>query len=162
MEQSGHTIILAAHIDDFVIVCADRTTLDKFSTRLLDVFDGTYEGAIHTYLGCEIERDLIAGTTTLSQRHYAEDILRTYGAHTEPGIVFFGMSRKVLSFIVVGFLSMNDNSLSTILTFIMTRLDLAFPYSELSKDVQCPQPSHMSVSEHSRHCTYHLGINYHP
>ena len=117
MEQSGHTIILAAHIDDFVIVCADRTTLDKFSTRLLDVFDGTYEGAIHTYLGCEIERDLIAGTTILSQRHYAEDILRTYGAHTEPGIVFFGMSRKVLSFIVVGFLSMNHNSLSTILTF---------------------------------------------
>jgi len=48
--------------------------------RLLEVFDETYEGASHTYLGCEIERDLLAGTRTLSQRHYAEEILRTYDA----------------------------------------------------------------------------------
>ena len=42
------------------------------------VFDGTYKGAIHTYLSCEIGRDLIAGTTALPKRHYAEEILRTY------------------------------------------------------------------------------------
>jgi hypothetical protein len=36
-------------------------------------------GAIQTYLGCEIERDMSAGTTTLSQKHHAEDILLTYG-----------------------------------------------------------------------------------
>jgi hypothetical protein len=29
-QQNGHTIILKAHIDDFVIAYADRTTLDKF------------------------------------------------------------------------------------------------------------------------------------
>jgi hypothetical protein len=33
VQQNGHTIVLAAHIDDFVIACADRTTLDKFVTR---------------------------------------------------------------------------------------------------------------------------------
>ena len=50
MQQNGHTIIFAGHIDDFVIACADRATLDKFRARLLDVFDGTYEGAFHTYI----------------------------------------------------------------------------------------------------------------
>ena len=38
------------------------------------------EGAIDAYLGFEIERDLLAGTLTLSQKHYAEGILRTYDA----------------------------------------------------------------------------------
>jgi hypothetical protein len=41
--------------------------------------DRTTDGAIQTYLGCEIERDMSTGTTTLSHKHYAEDILRTYG-----------------------------------------------------------------------------------
>ena len=36
------------------------------------------EGAIDP--GFEIERDLLAGTITLSQKHYAEGILRTYDA----------------------------------------------------------------------------------
>ena len=52
-------ILLAAHIDDFIIACADRATLDAFRLRLLKAFAGTYEGAIQTYLGCEIERDLL-------------------------------------------------------------------------------------------------------
>ena len=38
------------------------------------------EGAIDAYLGFEIERDLLAGTITLSQKHCAEGILRTYDA----------------------------------------------------------------------------------
>ena len=66
------------HIDDFVIVCAHRPILDNFRSRLLEVFDGTYEGEIHTYLGCEITRDLDSGFTVLSHKHYAEEILRTF------------------------------------------------------------------------------------
>jgi hypothetical protein len=42
--QNGYNIVLASHIDDFVIVCAHRPTLDSFRSRLLEVFDGTYEG----------------------------------------------------------------------------------------------------------------------
>ncbi len=73
------TLVLTAHIDDFVIACVDSAALDNFHERLLDAFDSTHEAAIHTNLGCKIERDLIAGTTTLSQRYYAEEKLRTYG-----------------------------------------------------------------------------------
>ena len=45
----------------------------------LEAFSGTYEGDLQVYLGCKPERDLKAGTTILSQKHFTLDILRTYG-----------------------------------------------------------------------------------
>ena len=50
------------------------------ASGLLDAFEGTYEGALQHYLGCEVTRDMETrkGTTYLSQTHYAEEILRTY------------------------------------------------------------------------------------
>ena len=39
-------ILLWAHIDDFVIACANRRLLDGFRVRLLDAFEGTYEGLL--------------------------------------------------------------------------------------------------------------------
>ena len=75
----GHRILLGAHVDDFVIACANRPVLDAFRKRLLEAFEGTYEGPLEHYLGCEIAPDHIAGTTTLTQKHYAEEILRSYG-----------------------------------------------------------------------------------
>jgi len=75
----GHCILLRAHIDDFVLACTNQQVLDTFRKRLLDTFDGTYEGPLLHYFGCEIARDLVAGTTQLSQTHYAEEVLRTFG-----------------------------------------------------------------------------------
>ena len=66
------------HIDDFVIACANQQVLDGFRARLLDAFEGTNEGALQHYLGCEVTRDILKGTTYLSQTHYAKEILRTY------------------------------------------------------------------------------------
>ena len=39
-------ILLGAHIDDFVIACANRQLLDGFRVHLLNAFEGTYEGAL--------------------------------------------------------------------------------------------------------------------
>jgi len=75
----GHWILLCAHINDFVIACANQPVLDAFRKRLLEAFESTYEGHLEHYLGCEIARDPVAGTTTLSQKHYAEEILRSHG-----------------------------------------------------------------------------------
>jgi len=71
-------ILLGAHIDDFVITCANQQILDAFRVRLLDAFEGTYEGTLQHYLGCEMTHDMDKGTTYLSQTHYAKEILRTY------------------------------------------------------------------------------------
>ena len=53
--------------------------LGKFKNALLTRLDGTSEGAIRTYLGCEIEWNMHDGTTVFSQKRYGEDILRTFG-----------------------------------------------------------------------------------
>jgi hypothetical protein len=54
-------------------------SVDEFRTELLQRVEGTYEGVkVHTYLGCVILRDLEAGKTLSSQKHYAEDVLRTH------------------------------------------------------------------------------------
>ena len=47
-------ILPGAHINDFVIACANRQELDAFRVRLLDAFEGTYEGALQHYLRCEV------------------------------------------------------------------------------------------------------------
>jgi len=72
----GHQIVLSAHINDFIIACTNQPVLDNFRKRLVEAFEGSYEGPLNThYLGGEIARDHIPGTTTLSQKHYAEEIL---------------------------------------------------------------------------------------
>jgi len=75
----GYRIPLGAHIDDFVIACANRPVLDIFRKSLLEAFEGTYERPLKHYLGCEIASDHVAGTTIFSQKHYAKEILRSYG-----------------------------------------------------------------------------------
>ena len=37
-----HRILLGAHIDDFVIACANLPVLDAFRKRLLEAFEGTH------------------------------------------------------------------------------------------------------------------------
>jgi len=80
----GHRILLGAHIDDFVIACANRPVLDVFRKRLLEAFEGTYEGPFEHYLGFEIDGDPITGTTSVSQKHHAEEIVRSHGFWDNP------------------------------------------------------------------------------
>ena len=140
--KNGHAILITAHIDDLILACADRNTLDEFRCSLLERFEGTYEGEIHSYLGCEVRRD---NDKTLSQRHFAEDVLRTYDmwdcvpaltpmkpgmrltkeqCNPKPDPAFHRRYRGI-----VGSLGYLVN---------MTRPDLAWSYSELSKYVQSP------------------------
>ncbi len=44
--SNGHQIFLVTHMDDFIISCAHRPTLDDFRNTLLARFDGTTDGAI--------------------------------------------------------------------------------------------------------------------
>ena len=63
-------ILLGAHTDDFVLlavlVCANRPVLDAFRKRLLESFEGTYEGPLEHYLGCEVVCDMVGAGTPLA------------------------------------------------------------------------------------------------
>jgi len=151
----GARILLGAHIDDFVIACANQQVLDGFCARLLDAFDGTFEEALQHYLRCEVTRDMDKGTTYLFQAHYAEELLRTCNFwNATPGLTpvqpntrlnkddcdknpapdFHRHYRGIVS------------SLGYLVTLI--RPDLAGAYSELSKYVQFPGENHMLDAGH--------------
>jgi hypothetical protein len=126
-----------------------------FCWLLLDHFDGSYEGEIKTYLGCEIERDMVKDTTSLSQKRYAEEVLRTFNSWN------YHPSSTVLSPDLR--LRKEDCDLNPAPTFHsryrgivgslgylvnMTRSDLAFAYSELSKYVQFLGKLQLASAEH--------------
>jgi len=151
----GHRILLCAHIDDFVVACANQPILDAFRKRLLEAFEGIYEGPLEHYLGCKIARDPVAGTTTLSQKHYAEEILQPHGFWDIP-------PRNTLMKLNTR-LSKDDCDPNPKADFrrrycgivgrfgylvTMTRPDLAWSYSEISKYVQFPGIAHMEAAEH--------------
>jgi len=46
----GACILPGAHIDESVIACANRQVQNGFCARLLDAFEGTYEGALQHHL----------------------------------------------------------------------------------------------------------------
>jgi hypothetical protein len=53
--------------------------MSKFKQELLTRFQGTDEGEVNEYLGCEGIRDRAARTGRIVQAGYAEHVLRTFG-----------------------------------------------------------------------------------
>jgi hypothetical protein len=93
-------------------------------------------------------------TTTLSQKHYAEDILHTYG--------FWGSLPLATMLPPHTRLSKDDcdpaperafhlryRGIVGSLGYLVNMSDLAFVYSELSKYVQRPGKAHMAAAEHT-------------
>jgi len=78
-EKYKHQILMSAHIDYTLILCKDIATLQDFKQQFLTRFKGTDEGEVTEYLGCEIERDRVAGTLKISQCTYIRRILETHG-----------------------------------------------------------------------------------
>jgi len=56
-------LLLGAHIDDFVITCANQQALDAFRAHLLDAFEGTCEGALQHYIGLLLLQHYLDNTT---------------------------------------------------------------------------------------------------
>eukprot|EP00961_Rhodomonas_salina_P240269 3246507-Rhodomonas_salina.1 len=85
---------MSAHIDDTLILCEDLTTLQKFKALMLARFEGTNEGDVTEYLGCEVIRDRSKKTLCLRQSAYIRKVLAFHGfadanpvkTQLEPGV----------------------------------------------------------------------------
>ena len=69
------------HVDDFFIIAKEDKAVDTLAARLRTHFELTYvSGApVKSFLAIEYNQDLVKGTTTLSQRNYAEELLTRLG-----------------------------------------------------------------------------------
>jgi hypothetical protein len=166
----GEDIYVSTHVDDCLICCKSTTTMSQFKQELLNRFQGTDEGEVKEYLGCEVFRDRAARTGKIVQAGYAERVLRTFGMwdcnpvltpmdpnvrltkRDSPEVVDLRLHGRMRS--IVGCLSYLVN---------MTRPDLAFTYSPLSKLVQSPGPVHLAAAERALaylRGTYNEGVTY--
>jgi hypothetical protein len=58
----GEDIYVSTHVDDCLICCKSTATMSRFKQKLLTRFQGTDEGEVKEYLGCEVIRDRAART----------------------------------------------------------------------------------------------------
>eukprot|EP00961_Rhodomonas_salina_P054468 731796-Rhodomonas_salina.1 len=62
------------------MACESLTTLQAFKQEFLTQFEGTDEGKVTTYLGCELIRDRANHSIIFRQAVYESKILQLYGA----------------------------------------------------------------------------------
>ncbi len=104
-------------MDDCLIACKSADIIPTFKRELPTRFVGTDEGEVTQYLGCEVIRDRTAPLDANSRLTKSDC----------PEVVDPILHRRYRS--IAGCLSYLIN---------MTRPDLAFAYSQLSKFVQYP------------------------
>ena len=79
----GEDIYVCTNVDDCLICCKSTTTMSKFKQKLLTRFQGTDEGEVKEYLGCEVIRDKEQPGRA---KWYKQDMLRVYCVLLECGI----------------------------------------------------------------------------
>eukprot|EP00961_Rhodomonas_salina_P062449 838122-Rhodomonas_salina.1 len=62
------------------MACESLDRLTAFKSEFLTRFEGTDEGEVTTYLGCQLIRNRADSTILFRQAVYAKKILQLYGA----------------------------------------------------------------------------------
>ena len=157
-DANGDKLLVGSHIDDFCIAGSNRACLDKFRLALLNEaeggFAGTYEGPLHHYLGCAVTRDMLAGTTSLSQAHYIKRVCQKYGQWDvkAPTTPMMPDTRLSIDDCPQGYVDPHFHkqyrgivcSLGWIVG--MTRPDCSYAHASLSRFVQYPGQAHMAAA----------------
>jgi hypothetical protein len=137
-----------------LITCDDKAVVIQFKKAILQRFDGTDEGPVKQYLGCEVIHDVEGGVLTLKQSGYAERVLKLYSLWDAPPVKTpmrpgERLSKNDCPQVVNPALHCRYRGIIGHLSFLvqMTRPDLAYAYAELSKFCQCPGLVHMQAAE---------------
>ena len=79
IKQEGERyVLLAIYVDDILIASNNTSMLQKEKVQLSEKFDVVDQGEAHYILGIPIKRNRSAGTMSLSQPMYIENILKRF------------------------------------------------------------------------------------
>ena len=78
-KPSGHTLILAIHVDDCVFTGSSPDLISEYKSKFHACHALTDLGPIHWLLGIKISRDRSARTISLSQTAYINSIISRFG-----------------------------------------------------------------------------------
>ena len=145
-------LIICVYVDDLLVASNNRPKLNKLKANLAAGFKMKDLGPLSYYLGVEVIRDRVGGTTTLSQRAYALEVLKKFkmqdcrGVTTpaEPNIV---LTKEMSPKTEKDEMAMRDVPYASCVGAIMylstcTRPDVTWALSKAAAFTAHPGPSH--------------------
>ncbi|EIW72356.1 hypothetical protein TREMEDRAFT_26101, partial [Tremella mesenterica DSM 1558] len=76
--EGDNILMLSVHVDDQLIACNNRTMLDNFKAALNSEFECSDSGPVGYFLGFNIHRDRTNHKLFMSQEHYFESLLERF------------------------------------------------------------------------------------
>ncbi|XP_062103555.1 uncharacterized mitochondrial protein AtMg00810-like [Humulus lupulus] len=136
------------YIDDIIVTGSNSGKLQKFTSRLNDMFALKDLGPLHYFLGIEVHRDETG--LYLNQGKYIKELLtRTGMLHLKPCSTPMTADKALSK--TDGELLENPTSYRSIIGGLQylthTRLDLSFAVKKLSRYLQAPTTAHWSAAK---------------
>lgn len=78
-EREGEKVFLLLYVDDILVICRSLDVISVIKKLLKSEFKMQDMGEARTFLGLKIERDVLQGRMTLSQKQYAKQLLKRFG-----------------------------------------------------------------------------------
>jgi hypothetical protein len=150
-EVAGRRVCLRVYVDDMLLVSPSADAVAEAKAALLGVFDARDMGAVGDFVGMRVERDLAAGTITISNERLVKDLLSRFGMEVansrqvpmSPDLVLrredgapLDQSRHQYSSLVGGLLYLATT----------VRPDISYPVGVLSKYMSCPTVTHWKAA----------------
>lgn len=161
--NQGVTMWVLVYVDDLLIVDNNTKARNLFVGALNTRFPTEDKGDIEWFLGIKISRDRRSGTITLSQKLYVEDVVqrfapfirtghcRSYVTPMEEGVDLSDAPRPAPGTREAAALSEAAKTYHSVVGSILwlanvTRFDVSYAASQLSKYMSDPAPAHISAA----------------
>jgi histone deacetylase 1/2 len=150
-EVASRRVSLLVYVDDILLVSPSAEAVAEAKAALMSTFDVRDMGAVRDFVGMRVERDLAAGTITISNERLVNDLLSRFGMEVansrqvpmSPGLVLrrgegaeLDQGRYQYSSLVGGLLYLATT----------VRPDIAYAVGVLSKYMSCPTVSHWKAA----------------
>lgn len=154
LEKDGMRLILVTYVDDLQLIYhRDHTRLaDEVIKAFADKFKITNEGDLTWHLGIHYVRDREKRVTVASQEQYLESVLERFGYQDlKPRSTPMIPNTRLVKALETELLSEDETRLfreqlgCLMYLSTMTRLDISFVCSELSKFMQNPGQEHLAA-----------------
>ncbi|KAE8189368.1 hypothetical protein A4X06_0g4907 [Tilletia controversa] len=144
--------IFLVYVDDILVLAPPGGGIEAVKKELLALFKGTDLGPAHHCLGIRIVRDDVAGTISLDQERYAEEVLARFGMSKSDPVKTPLCSKKPLRKATEDDIRCDIRIYQAVVGCLAylaqgTRPDLAFAVSTLGKFSSDPTEEHMIAAK---------------
>ena len=152
--ENGNFLMLSVHVDDQLIACNNRKYLDAFKITLNAEFECKDSGPVSYFLGFNIHRDRTQNKLFMSQEHYLESILDRFGmsdcnpARTPLPTNFRPIPATDTEYEGAKHYPFAQAVGAILYASTITRPDLAFPASLLSRYISKYNTEHWKAAKH--------------